>query len=314
MVITDASSGLGESTARLLAGSGAQVVLGARRKDRIEAIVKETIAEDGSAIGFKADVTKRGEVEALVKGAMDKYGRIDVIVNNAGIAPLAPMVALKVEEWDRMIDVNIKGLLYGVAAALPIMQKQKHGHIINIASVVGFNVFAPGGTVYSATKFAVRAVTEALRMELKADNLRTTMISPGAVATELAEGSSDEAARENSEFYKIAIPADSIARTIAYAIEVPAATTTTTRKEAALNQLNAVQSDTAADTAASAIRPFRVNVPQEALVDPRRRIAATRWPDQETVNDQSQGIQLAKIKPLVEYWGPATTGERRKRS
>lgn len=223
VVITGASSGLGESTARLLAASGAKVALGARRKDRIDALVKDITAKGGSAIGFKTDVTKRSDVEALVKGAMDKYGRIDVIVNNAGIMPIAPLAALKVEEWDRMIDVNIKGLVYGVAAVLPIMQKQKQGHIINIASVAGFKVFAPGGTVYSATKFAVRAVTEGLRMEHKADNIRATIISPGAVASELPESSSEEATRENMrEFYKIAIPADSIARAIAYAIEQPA--------------------------------------------------------------------------------------------
>jgi len=223
VVITGASSGVGESTARLLAGHGAKVVLGARRKDRIDAVVKDITARGGSALGFKTDVTKRGDVEALVKGAIDKHGRIDVIVNNSGIMPIAPMAALKVEEWDRMIDVNIKGLLYGVAAVLPIMQKQKQGHIINIASVAGFKVFAPGGTVYSATKFAVRAVTEGLRMEHRADNIRCTMISPGAVATELPESSSEEATRKNlREFYKMAIPADSIARAIAYAIEQPA--------------------------------------------------------------------------------------------
>jgi NADP-dependent 3-hydroxy acid dehydrogenase YdfG len=223
VVITGASSGLGESTARLLAANGAKVVLGARRKDRIDEVVRDITAKGGSALGFKTDVTKRGDVEALVSGAMDKHGRIDVIVNNSGIMPIAPMAALKVEEWDRMIDVNIKGLLYGVAAVLPIMQKQKQGHIINIASVGGFKVFAPGGTVYSATKFAVRAVTEGLRMEHKADNIRCTIISPGAVATELPESSSEEATRENlREFYKMAIPADSIARAIAYAIEQPA--------------------------------------------------------------------------------------------
>jgi NADP-dependent 3-hydroxy acid dehydrogenase YdfG len=133
------------------------------------------------------------------------------------------MVALKVEEWERMIDVNIKGLLYGVAAVLPIMQKQRHGHIINISSVAGFKVFAPGGTVYSATKFPVRALTEGLRVEHKADNIRCTIISPGAVATELPEGSSEEGTRKNlREFYKMAIPADSVARSIAYAIEQPA--------------------------------------------------------------------------------------------
>jgi len=223
VVITGASSGLGESAARLLAARGAKVVLGARRKDRIDALVKDITARGAAAIGFATDVTKRSDVEALVKGALDKYGRVDVIVNNAGIASIAPMEALKVEEWDQMIDVNIKGLLYGVAAALPIMQEQKQGHIINIASVVGFKVFAPGGAVYSATKFAVRAVTEGLRLELKAYNIRTTMISPGAVATELGESGSDEVAKENlREFYKIAIPADSIARAIAYAIEQPA--------------------------------------------------------------------------------------------
>jgi NADP-dependent 3-hydroxy acid dehydrogenase YdfG len=223
VVITGASSGLGESTARLLAASGAKVVLGARRKERIDAIVKDITTKGGSALGFKTDVTRRGDVEALVRGAMDKHGRIDVIVNNSGIMPIAPMAALKVEEWDRMIDVNIKGLLYGVAAVLPIMQKQEQGHIINMASVFGIKVFAPGATVYCATKSAVRALTEGLRMELHSQNIRCTMVSPGAVATELPESSSEEATRENlREFYKMAIPADSIARAIAYAIEQPA--------------------------------------------------------------------------------------------
>jgi NADP-dependent 3-hydroxy acid dehydrogenase YdfG len=223
VVITGASSGVGEATARLLAGNGAKVVLGARRKDRIDALVREITGKRGSALGFKTDVTRRGDVEALVKGAVDKHGRIDAIVNNSGIMPIAPMAALKIEEWDRMIDVNIKGLLYGVAAVLPIMQKQKLGQIINIASVAGFKVWAPGGTVYSATKFAVRALTEGLRMELRADNIRCTIISPGAVATELPESSSEEATRKNlRKFYKMAVPADSIARAISYAIEQPA--------------------------------------------------------------------------------------------
>jgi NADP-dependent 3-hydroxy acid dehydrogenase YdfG len=186
-------------------------------------VVKEISAAGGKAIGFAADVTKLAEVEALIKEAVDSFGRVDVIVNNAGIMPIAPMAALKVEEWDRMIDVNIKGLLYGVAAVLPIMQKQKSGHIINIASVIGIKVFAPGGVVYGATKSAVRVLTEGLRMELHSQNIRCTMISPGAVATELPESSSEEETRKNlREFYKIAIPADSIARAIAYAIEQPA--------------------------------------------------------------------------------------------
>src|SRR6201989_1009322 len=210
VVITGASSGVGESTARLLAGNGAKVALGARRMDRIDALVKDITAKGGCALGFKTDVTKRGDVEALVKGAVDRHGRIDAIVNNAGIMPIAPMAALKVEEWDRMIDVNIRGLLFGVAAVLPIMQKQKQGHIINMSSVGGFKVCAPGATVYSATKFAVRAITEGMRMEHKADNIRCTITSPGAVATELPEGSSEEDTRKNlREFYKIAAPADS---------------------------------------------------------------------------------------------------------
>ena len=223
VVITGASSGIGESTAKLLARQGAKVVLGARRKNRIDAVVKEISAAGGKAIGFAVDVTKRAEVEAFIKGAVDNFGRVDVIVNDAGIMLIAPIQALKVEEWERQIDVNIKGILYGVAAALPQMQKQESGHIINLASVFGIKVFAPGGTVYCATKAAVRALTEGLRLELHSQNIRCTMISPGAVASELPEGSSEEATRKNlREFMKMAIPADAIARAIAYAIEQPA--------------------------------------------------------------------------------------------
>jgi NADP-dependent 3-hydroxy acid dehydrogenase YdfG len=151
VVITGASSGIGESTAKLLARHGAKVVVGARRKDRIDAVVKEIAGAGGQAIGFAVDVTKRAELEVLIKGAVDSFGRVDVMVNNAGIMSIAPIKLLKVEEWDRQIDVNIKGVLYRVAAALPQMQKQKSGHIINLASVLGIKVFAPGGTVYSAT-------------------------------------------------------------------------------------------------------------------------------------------------------------------
>jgi len=222
VVITGASSGIGESTAKLLAEQGAKVVLGARRLNRIDAVVQEISATGGKAIGFACDVTKRAEVEALIQKAVDSFGRVDVIVNNAGIMPIAPIDALKVDEWDRQIDVNIKGLLYGVAAALPHMQKQKTGHIINMASVFGIKMFAPGGTVYCATKAAVRALTEGLRIELHSQSIRCTMISPGAIATELSESSSDEATRKNlREFMKMAIPASTIARAIAYAIEQP---------------------------------------------------------------------------------------------
>jgi NADP-dependent 3-hydroxy acid dehydrogenase YdfG len=221
-VITGASSGIGEGTARLLASKGVKVVLGARRKDRIDALAKDIRAAGGSAVGFTTDVTQRDQVEALVQSALKEHDRIDYLVNNSGVMPIAPMAALKVEEWDRMIDVNIKGLLYGIAAVLPIMQRQKAGHIVNLASVLGFKVFAPGGTVYSATKFAVRAISEGLRLELKQDNIRTTMISPGAVATELPESSSDETTRKHvRELYKIAIPIEAITHAIAYALEQP---------------------------------------------------------------------------------------------
>lgn len=223
VVITGASSGIGESTARLLARAGAKVVLGARRKDRIDSLVKDIRAAGGSAIGFKTDVTERAQVEKLIHDALNEHDRIDVMVNNSGIMQIAPLAALKVEEWDRMIDVNIKGLLYGIAAVLPTMQRQRSGHIINTASVVGFKVLAPGGTVYSATKFAVRAITEGLRIEVKQNNIRTTMISPGVVATELPETSSDEGTRQYlRDLYKIAIPVESIAQAIAYAIAQPA--------------------------------------------------------------------------------------------
>lgn len=224
VVITGASSGIGESTAKLLACRGAKVVLGARRKDRIDSVVKEISDSGGKAIGFAVDVTRRAEVEALIKGAVDTFGRVDVMVNNAGVMPIAPIHLLKVDEWDRQIDVNIKGVLNGVAAVLPQMLKQKSGHIINMTSVFGIKVFAPGGTVYCATKAAVRTLTEGLRMELHTENIRCTMISPGAVNSELQNSTSDPAAAEFlKELYaKIGIPADTVARAIQYAIEQPA--------------------------------------------------------------------------------------------
>lgn len=224
IVITGASSGLGESTAKLLAYRGAKVVLGARRKDRIDAVVKDISAAGRTAMACAVDVTKRVQVEALIEQALRAFGRIDVIVNNAGIMPIAPVSLLKVEEWDQQIDVNIKGVLYGVAAVLPQMLKQKSGHIINIASVFGIKVFAPGGTVYCATKAAVRALTEGLRMELHSENIRCTMISPGAVTSELQNSTSDPSSAEflKQLYEKIGIPADSVARAIEYAIEQPA--------------------------------------------------------------------------------------------
>ncbi len=222
VVITGASSGLGEATARHLAGLGAKVVLGARRAGHLERLVAEIRAAGGEAIATTTDVTDRDQVETLVARAIDQYGRIDVMVNNAGYMALAPMARLKVEEWDRMIDINIKGVLNGVAAALPRMQAQGSGHIINVASVAGTKVFSPIGAVYSATKFAVRAISEGLRAEIGA-RIRTTVISPGAVASELKHGSSDaESAKAVGEWYSAnEIPAESVARAMAFAISQP---------------------------------------------------------------------------------------------
>jgi len=224
VVITGASSGLGESTAKLLASRGAKVVLGARRKDRIDSVVKEISATGGKAAGFAVDVTNRRQVETFVKEAVDNFGRVDVLVNNAGIMPIAPIGLLNVDEWDRQIDVNVKGVLYGVAAVLPQMLKQKSGQIINLASVFGIKVFAPGGTVYCATKAAVRTLTEGMRMELHSENIRCTVISPGAVLSELQNSTSDpSSAKFVKELYdKVGISADSVARAILYAIEQPA--------------------------------------------------------------------------------------------
>lgn len=223
VVITGASSGLGEATARHLSTLGATVVLGARRIARLEQLVAEIKAAGGQAIGMRVDVTNRQDSKKMLNAAIEQFGRVDVWVNNAGLMALAPLDKLKVEEWDRMIEVNIKGVLYGIAAVLPQMRKQRAGHIINVASVAGLKVFSPIGTVYSATKFAVRAISEGLRAEAGPD-LRVTIISPGAVVSELKSGSTDaDTVKVVNEFYRAnEIPADSVARAIAYAIEQPA--------------------------------------------------------------------------------------------
>ncbi|MBO0593503.1 SDR family oxidoreductase [Cellulophaga sp. E16_2] len=220
VVITGGSSGLGEATARYLAEKGAKIVLGARRLNKLEVIADEIRKNGGAIEVLKTDVTKANDVKALVKKAIDSFGKIDVMINNAGIMPLAPLAALKVDEWDSMIDVNIKGVLYGIAAALPEFQKQKSGHFINLASVAGLNV-SPGGAVYSGTKFAVRAISEGLRKEVGKD-IRTTILTPGLIDSELQLGSSDEATSQFvQQVYKDAIPAISIAKAVAYAIEQP---------------------------------------------------------------------------------------------
>jgi NADP-dependent 3-hydroxy acid dehydrogenase YdfG len=222
VVITGASSGLGEATARHLAQQGAKVVLGARRQDRIQALAKELAGGGGKAVAVTMDVTDRQQVQMLVDTAMESFGRVDVMINNAGLMPQALLERLQVDEWERMIDVNLKGVLYGIAAALPIMKQQKFGHFINVSSVAGHKV-GPGFAVYAATKFAVRALSEGLRQEVKPYNIRTTVISPGAVATELPNSVSDpEAAGRIREFYAAAaIPADSFARTVAFAMSQP---------------------------------------------------------------------------------------------
>jgi len=222
VVVTGASSGLGEATARLLSAQGATVVLGARRADRLQLLAKDLEARGGKALALTTDVTRREQVKALVDSAVQTYGRIDVMINNAGLMPQAPLERLKVDEWDRMIDVNVKGVLYGIAAALPHMQRQKAGHFINVSSVAGHRV-GPGFAVYAATKYAVRALSEGLRQEVKPYNIRTTVISPGAVATELPDSVTDpDASKRIRTFYEqVAVPADSFARAVAFAMSQP---------------------------------------------------------------------------------------------
>jgi NADP-dependent 3-hydroxy acid dehydrogenase YdfG len=222
VVITGASSGLGEATARLLAAEGASVVLGARRIERLQALAEELVARGGQALAVATDVTDREQVKRLVDTAVQAHGRIDVMLNNAGLMPQSPLERLKVDEWDRMIDVNLKGVLYGIAAALPYMQRQKSGHIINVSSVAGHKV-GPGSAVYAATKHAVRALSEGLRQEVTPYNIRTTIISPGAVVTELPNTITDPeaAARVNQLYAEVGLPADAFARAVAFAISQP---------------------------------------------------------------------------------------------
>ena len=222
VVITGASSGLGEAAARYLAARGAPVVLGARRIDRLEALAAEITRDGGRAIALATDVTSRSEVQRLVDAAITTYGRIDVMINNAGLMPQSTLGRLKTSEWDRMIDVNIKGVLYGIAAALPYMERQKSGHFINVSSVAGHKVRA-GGAVYAATKHAVRVISEGLRQEVKPFGIRTTVISPGAVDTELPLTITDPdiAERTNKFYAEQAISADSFARAVIFAISQP---------------------------------------------------------------------------------------------
>ena len=221
VVITGASSGIGEETVNLLSKNGAKLVLGARRLDRLEKI-QQKVGRDSVSIK-KTDVTNPDEVNALIETAYNDFGRIDVLINNAGLMPQSFLEKNKQDEWNQMIDVNIKGVLYGIGAVLPYMRKQKSGHIINLASVAGHVVF-PGSAVYCGTKYAVRAITEGLRQEeaIVGSNIRTTILSPGAVSTELTDHISDKDMKEDiDELYKNAIKPDAIARAINYAINEP---------------------------------------------------------------------------------------------
>lgn len=221
VLITGASSGIGEATARLLASEGHHVVLGARRKERLEILVGDIRANGGSAEFSALDVTDADDVQSFVLAAHRKHGRVDVLINNAGVMPLSRLDALKLKEWDRMIDVNVRGVLYGIAAVLPLMQGQRSGQIINIASIGAYAV-SPTAAVYCATKFAVAAISEGLRQEVGGD-IRVTVVSPGVTESELAESISDEGGRaQMKEFRKVAIGADAIARTISFAMAQPA--------------------------------------------------------------------------------------------
>ena len=221
IAITGASSGIGEATALLLAERGAKVVLGARGSDRLQALAAR-IAKAGGEVAYAAtDVRRRDDVTNLVKLACERYGKLDVLFNNAGVMPISPLDELRVDDWEEMIDINIKGVLYGIAAALPVFRKQGFGHFINTASTAGHKT-VPNQSVYSGTKFAVRAISEGLRQEA-GDKLRVTIISPGFVRTNFADGVTDPKMKAQllESRDKFAMPPDAVARAIAFAIEQP---------------------------------------------------------------------------------------------
>ncbi|MFD1306330.1 SDR family oxidoreductase [Streptomyces kaempferi] len=220
ILITGASSGIGEATARLLAARGHHVVLGARRTDRLEALVQDIRAAGGDAECHGLDVTEAEDVRAFVDSAHRVHGRVDVLVNNAGVMALSKLEALKVDEWNRMIDVNVRGLLHGIAAALPLMRGQRHGQFVNVASI-GAHAVSPTAAVYCATKYAAWAISEGLRQEVGGD-IRVTTISPGVTESELADSISDPVGREEMRTYReVAIPASAVAEAIAYAVGQP---------------------------------------------------------------------------------------------
>lgn len=219
ILLTGASSGIGEATARLLSEQGHRLIIGARRTERLKALAQDMRAEGASVEYRSLDVTNREDVKAFADAALTLHGRIDVIINNAGVMPLSPLASFKVDEWDRMIDVNIRGVLHGIAAVLPTMQAQGCGQIVNISSIGGLYV-VPTGAVYCATKYAVRAISDGLRQEH--DNLRVTCVYPGVVESELANTITDAGAAEAMKsFREIALKPDAIARAIAHVIGQP---------------------------------------------------------------------------------------------
>ncbi|KUN38171.1 SDR family oxidoreductase [Streptomyces longwoodensis] len=221
VLVTGASSGIGEATALRLAADGHRVFLGARRTERLEKLAGRIAADGGTADFRRLDVTDAADVRAFVSAATERWGRVDVMVNNAGVMPLSPLSELRVDEWDRMLDVNVRGVLHGIAATLPVMREQGGGHIVNVASVGAYEV-VPTAAVYCATKFAVRALSEGLRQE-SAGDIRVTVVSPGVTESELADSISDPRAREDMKTYRsVAVPASAIADAIAFAVSQPA--------------------------------------------------------------------------------------------
>jgi NADP-dependent 3-hydroxy acid dehydrogenase YdfG len=222
VAVTGASSGIGEATALLLAERGAKLVLGAHNPDGLDAVAARLSATGGDAIAKVTDVSCREDLTEFVALATETYGQLDVLVSNAGIMPVSQFDELRVDDWEAMVDVNLKGVLFGIAAALPVFRRQGFGHFVNIASTAAFRV-TPGQSVYAGTKMAVRAISEGLRQEA-GENLRVTIVSPGMTLTNFAESITDEAARAELERRRddIAMPPNAVARAIAFAIDQPA--------------------------------------------------------------------------------------------
>ena len=220
VLITGGGTGLGAETARHLASKGAIVAIAARRRNKLDEVVAQITGAGGRASAYLLDVADKKQFKGVVDVVIADFGRLDVLINNAGHMPIRPISEVNTDKWDAMINVNLRGTLYGIAAALPIFLNQESGHIINLSSVAGIKVFAPGGTVYSGTKFAVRAISEGLRQEV-GSKVRVTSIEPGAIDSDL-KFTTTGTSRSNVMDYKAAIPASSVARAIVFAIEQPA--------------------------------------------------------------------------------------------